>query len=50
MRGRTAAAPSTDTLLQAVTDALGARDDVKVDAKVLQRAQEMQGTLLDVLA
>jgi hypothetical protein len=49
-RGRTAAPPASDDLVSAVGDMLSAEQGVKVDAAVLKRVYDVQGTLLDVFA
>lgn len=49
-RGRTATAPSSDDLVAAVGELLRSRQGVEVDAALLKRVHEVQGTLLDVLA
>ena len=49
-RGRVASGGTTDEMVEAVGDLLGAQSDVRVDAAVLKRAWDIQGALLDVLA
>jgi len=49
-RGRVASGGTTDEMVEAVGDLLGAQSDVRVDAAMLKRAWDMQGALLDVLA
>jgi hypothetical protein len=49
-RGRVASGGTTDEMVDAVGDLLSAQSDVRVDAAVLKRAWDMQGSLLDVLA
>jgi hypothetical protein len=49
-RGRTAAPPASGDLVSAVGEMLNAEQGVKVDAAVLKRVYDMQGTLLDVFA
>ena len=49
-RGRTATPPASDDLVTAVGELLRSRQGVEVDAALLKRVHEMQGTLLDVFA
>jgi len=49
-RGRTAAPPASGDLVAAVGEMLNAQQGVQVDAAVLKRVYDVQGTLLDVFA
>src|SRR5689334_22884914 len=49
-RGRTTSPPASDDLVTAVGELLRATQGVEVDADLLKRVHEFQGTLLDVLA
>jgi hypothetical protein len=48
--GRTTTPPASDDLVSAVGELLRAKQGVEVDAALLKRVHELQGTLLDVLA
>ena len=49
-RGKLDQGSSSDDLVGAAVELLRAEDQVEVSASVLQRAHEIQGSLLDVLA
>jgi|SRR6185295_15544661 len=50
VRGRVASSAPSDEMVNAVGDLLAAKSDVVVDAAVIKRVYDMQGSLLNVFA